>query len=68
MTDARQDRKPEQLSLFQRKTGETVRRALEAGDLDGYRISVLGWWRVYEDKLFEYEDRMRLKFRDQKSG
>jgi hypothetical protein len=77
MSDARPNRKPVQMSLFQQRTvtvswvakrwnvsRETVLRRLQSGDLDGYRITMIGWWRVFEQSVFEYESKMRLKFRD----
>jgi hypothetical protein len=80
MSDARSNRKPVQMQLFQQRTvtvswiakrwsvsRETVLRRLESGDLDGYRITVIGWWRVFEQSVLEYESRMRLKFRDESS-
>jgi hypothetical protein len=77
MTERRPDRKPVQMSLFEQRTvpvswvakrwdvsNETVLRRLQSGDLDGYRITVLGWWRIFEQSVFEYEAKMRLKFRE----
>jgi hypothetical protein len=77
MTGKRPDRKAVQLSLFEQRTvsvswvakrwdvsNETVLRRLQSGDLDGYRITVLGWWRIFEESVLRYEARMRLKFRD----
>ena len=67
-----------QLSLFEQRTvsvawvakrwnvsRETVLRRLQSGDLDGYRITVIGWWRVFERSMLEYESKMKLKFRDE---
>jgi excisionase family DNA binding protein len=34
---------------------DTVLRLLESGELQGYRLTSLGWWRVLESSLLEYE-------------
>jgi hypothetical protein len=43
-----------------RVSRETVLRCLQSGELDGYRISNMGWWRVFEDSVLKYESKMSV--------
>lgn len=68
-------RKPVQMSLFEARTLSvfqvadrlktsrmTVVRLLELGELRGYRLTALGWWRVLEQSVLDYETRLRREY------
>jgi uncharacterized membrane protein len=71
MTDKRPDRKPVQMSLFERQTvsvswiakrwnraRDIVIVLLESGQLKGYRMTEKGWWNVLLDSVIEYEKKL----------
>ncbi len=37
---------------------QTVRRLLEAGDLEGYRMTARGHWRIDKESVLRYMDRL----------
>lgn len=74
MTD-RPQRKPVQMSLFEQRTvgvpwvakrlrcsRDTVVRLLESNVLRGYRLTPIGWWRVIEQSVLEYEQKLRREY------
>lgn len=75
MTEKRPIRKAVQLSLFEQRTvsvawvaerlkcsRDTVIRLLQSGDLRGYRLTAVGWWRVVEKSVAEYEQKLRAEY------
>lgn len=41
---------------------DTVLRLLESGQLKGYRLTRLGWWRILEPSVLEYEASLQQQF------
>lgn len=41
---------------------DTVIRLLQSGDLQGYRLTPNGWWRVLEDSFLEYKERIESAY------
>jgi excisionase family DNA binding protein len=72
MTPQRPERKPVQMSLFEQRTlavsvvarrldcsRDTVLRMLQSGMLKGYRLTLIGWWRVLESSVVEHEEKLK---------
>lgn len=75
MTEKRAIRKPVQMSLFEQRTvsvawvaerlrcsRDTVVRLLQSGELRGYRLTPIGWWRVVEKSVAEYEQKLDAEY------
>lgn len=41
---------------------DTVLRLLESGQIKGYRLTPLGWWRILEPSVLEYEASLKRQF------
>ena len=74
MSDQRVQRKPEQLSLFQRATKnatwvarhlktspQTVGRMIEAGEFEAYKLRQRGPWHIFLDSVAKLEEKIRCK-------
>jgi excisionase family DNA binding protein len=71
-------RKPVQMSLFEQRTvsvawvahrlqcsRDTVVRLLQSNELRGYRLTPIGWWRVVEKSVQEYEQKLLQEYAPQ---
>jgi excisionase family DNA binding protein len=75
MSAARPIRKPVQMSLFEQRTlsvsrvaerlgcsRDTVLRLIEEDVLKAYRLTLKGWYRVFEWSLLEYEQKLLREY------